>query len=184
MSPEQLRGEEVDTRSDIFSFGVVLYEMLTGVHPFKKALPMETGNAILNEAPARLSQHMNEVAPVLQHTVRKMLAKEPRRRYQHIDDVRIDLEELEEESDSGELVSELSAGAKPARREVPVVGIALGLVAVGIAVAITLWLTPTVAPSQPFLTRVTSDTGLTFQPALSPDGKLVAYASDRSGAKA
>ncbi|MDA2927349.1 protein kinase [Acidobacteria bacterium AH-259-G07] len=93
MSPEQLRGQEVDTRSDIFSFGVVLYEMLTGVHPFKKAQPMETGNAILNEAPAPLSHYMKG-PPVLQYTLRKMLAKEPDRRYQHMDEVRIDLEEL------------------------------------------------------------------------------------------
>ncbi|MDA2925294.1 serine/threonine-protein kinase [Acidobacteria bacterium AH-259-L09] len=97
MSPEQLRGEEVDTRSDIFSFGVVLYEMLTGVHAFKKSQPMETGNAILNEAPAPLSRHMNEVPPVLQHIVRKMLAKEPDGRYQLIHDVRTDLGELLED---------------------------------------------------------------------------------------
>ncbi|MDA2939027.1 protein kinase, partial [Acidobacteria bacterium AH-259-A15] len=94
MSPEQLRGEDVDTRSDVFSFGIVLYEMLTGVHPFKKAQPMETGNAILNEAPAPLFQYINEVPSLLQHTVRKMLAKEPSRRYQVIHDVGTDLGEV------------------------------------------------------------------------------------------
>ncbi|MDA2930286.1 serine/threonine protein kinase, partial [Acidobacteria bacterium AH-259-O06] len=101
MSPEQLRGEEVDTRSDIFSFGVVLYEMLTGIDPFKKPQPLETASSILKEDPSPLSRYMNEVPSLLQHTARKMLAKEPERRYQHIGDVRIDLEELREESDFG-----------------------------------------------------------------------------------
>jgi serine/threonine protein kinase len=51
MSPEQLRGESVDARSDIFSFGIVLYEMLAEVHPFKKATGMDTASAILKDAP-------------------------------------------------------------------------------------------------------------------------------------
>ena len=71
MAPEQLRDQEVDTRADIFCFGVVLYEMLTGVHPFLKAQLMETGNAILNEEPVPLSQHINPVPPLLQHTVKR-----------------------------------------------------------------------------------------------------------------
>ena len=94
MSPEQVRGQRVDTRSDIFSFGVVLYEMFTGVHPFKKDFPVDTGNAILSENPAPLSQYGEGFPSLLQRTVRKMLAKEAHRRYQHIGDVRIDMEEL------------------------------------------------------------------------------------------
>lgn len=94
MSPEQSRGEEVDTRSDIFSFGVVLYEMLTGVQPFLKDSPVETAHAILNEAPAPVSTYLDQAPVLLPHTVRKMLAKEPGRRYQHVEDIRIDLEEL------------------------------------------------------------------------------------------
>ncbi|MDA2937954.1 protein kinase, partial [Acidobacteria bacterium AH-259-A15] len=97
MSPEQLRAEEADTRSDIFSFGVTLYEMLTGVHPFKKAQPMETGNAILSHTPPPLTGYTDDAPELLQHTIRKMLAKEPDRRYQHIDDVRIDLKLLHKE---------------------------------------------------------------------------------------
>ena len=95
MSPEQLRGKEVDTRSDIFSFGVVLYEMLTGVHPFRKGLAVETANAILNETEPALTVHTDkDIPPLLQQTVTKMLAKEPAHRYQHVDDVRVDLEAL------------------------------------------------------------------------------------------
>ena len=98
MSPEQLRGREVDARSDIFSFGVVLYEMLAGVHPFKKSGQIETANAILSELVPPLSQYTENIPILLQHTVKKMLAKEPDRRSQLIHDVGTDLGDLIEES--------------------------------------------------------------------------------------
>ena len=91
MSPEQLRGEAVDARSDIFSFGVVLYEMLAGIHPFKKKTGMDTASAILNAAPQPLGELRPDVPVLLQHTVKKMLAKDPHDRYGSIHDVRIDL---------------------------------------------------------------------------------------------
>ena len=94
MSPEQLRGRKVDTRSDIFSFGIVLYEMLSGTDPFKKPEPMETASSILKEGPPPLSRHVNEVPPLLEHTVKKMLAKEADQRYQSIHEVRTNLGEL------------------------------------------------------------------------------------------
>ena len=120
MSPEQLRGKTVDTRSDIFSFGVVLYEMLSGVHPFKKAQPMETAHAILSEVPPPLSRYRNEVAPLLQHTVRKMLAKKPDRRYQLIHDVRTDLGQLIDETGDSAMESSQALpgpGSPPAERQ-------------------------------------------------------------------
>ena len=93
MSPEQVRGQVVDTRSDIFSFGAVLYEMLTGVNPFKKGSAMDMAHAILDETPPPLTRYTENIPVLLQHTVKKMLAKEPDRRYQLIHDVRIDLGE-------------------------------------------------------------------------------------------
>ena len=77
MSPEQLRGKPVDTRTDIFSFGIVLYELLSGVHPFRKPKQVETTNAILREDPTPLSRYTEDTADLLQHTVEKMLAKDP-----------------------------------------------------------------------------------------------------------
>ncbi|MDA2930030.1 protein kinase [Acidobacteria bacterium AH-259-O06] len=94
MSPEQLRGQEVDTRSDIFSFGVVLYEMLTGVHPFKKDSPMDTGNAILSQEPPPVTRYTDNVPELIQHIVRKMQAKDLDQRYQSIHEVRTDLREV------------------------------------------------------------------------------------------
>ncbi|MCH7805236.1 MAG: serine/threonine-protein kinase [Acidobacteria bacterium] len=94
MSPEQVRGQEVDTRSDIFSFGVVLYEMLTGVNPFKGDTSADTSHAILGETPPPLTRYTEDIPVLLQHIVKKMLAKESDRRYQLIHDVRTDLSEL------------------------------------------------------------------------------------------
>jgi TolB-like protein/lipoprotein NlpI len=80
MSPEQLLGRPVDTRSDIFSLGIVLYEMLTGVHPFAKTEALSTVSSILNRESPSLSEHIAEVPEGLEHVVKKMLAKEPAQR--------------------------------------------------------------------------------------------------------
>ena len=94
MSPEQIRGQTVDTRSDIFSFGVVLYEMLAGVHPFKKGGQIETASAILSEEPSPLSDYVLELPEALQHTVQKLLVKRVEGRCQSATEVLIDLEQI------------------------------------------------------------------------------------------
>jgi TolB-like protein/predicted Ser/Thr protein kinase len=129
MSPEQVRGEAVDTRSDIFSFGVVLYEMLTGVHPFRTGTQAETVNAILNEHPSPLSRYTEDTSDILQHTVEKMLAKDPDERYQLIREVRTNLKKLTEKL----TVSGLAPASVKAKRSpllVVVVVVALLVVAV------------------------------------------------------
>ncbi|MEE8349503.1 MAG: serine/threonine-protein kinase, partial [Acidobacteriota bacterium] len=115
MSPEQLRGQEVDARSDIFSFGVVLYEMLTGVHPFKKDGHIDTAKAVLSDTSPPLSRYAEDVPVLLQHTVKKMLAKEPGERYQLVHDVKTDLGEIIVISGESALNSEVltAASAKP-----------------------------------------------------------------------
>jgi len=91
MSPEQASGEEVDSRSDIFSFGVVLYELLTGRLPFGGEHQAAIVYSILNEEPQPVARFNNQVSPKLEDMVFKALAKDREERYQHIDDLLADL---------------------------------------------------------------------------------------------
>ncbi|KPL01948.1 MAG: hypothetical protein AMJ90_07225, partial [candidate division Zixibacteria bacterium SM23_73_2] len=91
MSPEQACGEEVDPRSDIFSFGVVLYEMITGQLPFKGEHEAAIIYSIINETPEPLARYKADVPEGLQRIVDKALAKNKEERYQHVDDLLADL---------------------------------------------------------------------------------------------
>jgi serine/threonine protein kinase/tetratricopeptide (TPR) repeat protein len=94
MSPEQLQGKTLDQRSDIFSFGVVLYEMLSGVHPFKKKTGLTTVSAILSEDPRPIAELIQGVPDPLQQIIGKLLAKDPGQRYQSMKDVHADLRRM------------------------------------------------------------------------------------------
>lgn len=94
MSPEQLLSHPVDHRSDIFSFGTVLYEALTGVHPFRKASGMATANAIMNEDPAPLAQHAPTIPEPLAALVARMLARTPAERPQSMRGIREQLKQI------------------------------------------------------------------------------------------
>ena len=78
-------------RADIFAFGVVLYELLTGAHPFKRDTTPETAAAILDRDPAPLVRHRQDLPQLLERVVSKMLAKAPTERYQRVDELRADL---------------------------------------------------------------------------------------------
>jgi serine/threonine-protein kinase len=97
MSPEQVRGETVDARTDIFSFGSVLYEMVSGRHPFGEASPAATLSAILTAEPPPLARFVSDVPDELQRIVRKTLSKGKEARYQGIKDLLIDLRELKQD---------------------------------------------------------------------------------------
>src|SRR5574341_960621 len=94
MSPEQVRGQEADHRSDIFSFGVILYEMLSGRRPFTGDSAIEVMNAILKEEPPELSETNAKISPALDKIVRRCLEKRPERRFQTVSDLGFALEAL------------------------------------------------------------------------------------------
>ena len=94
MSPEQLLGGQVDERSDLFAFGILLYELLAGVHPFTRASPSGTMSAILKETPAPISQYAKDAPESARVTLDRLLAKEPHQRYQSFGDLRTDLGQL------------------------------------------------------------------------------------------
>ncbi len=101
MSPEQARAEEIDARSDIFSFGVLLYEMLTAVSPFRRGSAIESLNAVIKEVPAPPSERGVQTPKELERILRKALAKDKSERYQSMKDLVLDLRELRDELVSG-----------------------------------------------------------------------------------
>ena len=103
MSPEQAAGKPVDARSDIFSFGSVLYEMGTGQRAFQGDSKMSTLAAILNQDPKPASKISRTLPTHPEKIINRCLRKDPTRRFQHMADLKVALEELKEESDSGSL---------------------------------------------------------------------------------
>jgi serine/threonine protein kinase/Tfp pilus assembly protein PilF len=129
MSPEQVRGEELDTRTDLFSFGVVLYEMVTGVMPFRGDTSGLLAEAILNRlpiAPVRLNPN---VPLKLEEIINKALEKDRKHRYQNASDIRTDLQRLKRDTGSG-LVA--AVATPPSRRT------GLALLVAGIVLAVVV----------------------------------------------
>jgi len=180
MSPEQVRGQVVDHRSDIFSQGAILYEMLSGKRAFEGKTAADTLSAILKEEPAQLSASGRSLPPALGRMVDRCLEKDPAERFQSARDLAFNLELLSrEETGSG------AAVALPARK-----GRRWGIAALG---ALALFgaaglgflargLRPRAENSSPAeLRRLTDFVGMEEFPALSPDGKSVAFTADVSG---
>jgi Tol biopolymer transport system component len=180
MSPEQVRGERTDARSDIFSFGAVLYEMLAAKRAFSGASSVETMHAILKADPPDLPAATQQASPALGRIVARCLEKDPAARFHSAHDLGLTLESIAGGSGSG---AAPIAAVESARR------VTMPLVASGLAIAIAAGAIGAflhghfAAPSSsaPATMESLTYSGHDSSPAASPDGKAVAFASDRDG---
>jgi Tol biopolymer transport system component len=185
MSPEQAEGKPVDSRSDLFSLGVMIYEMATGQRPFTGDTNISVISSIVKDTPRQITELNPSLPRDLGRIVRHALAKDPERRYQSAKDLRNELEELKASIDSGELM--IQRGEPPLTDLRPARPFARGWWWVGITAAAVLaiaaaWLLRRSAPRPPMARLAISlpedispDPGrILGAPAISPDGTTVA----------
>jgi serine/threonine protein kinase len=172
MSPEQARGLRTDHRTDIFSFGVVLYEMLAGFRPFQRSTPADTLHAILYEEAPPLPR-TDPAIPALDRIVRRCLEKKREERFQNFRDLAFHLETRSEEP---EPATRRSPGALT--RRAALIAAALGALAAaaGVGALVTARWLGSASPIGPYRTRLmTNFAGLEQFSSISPDGKMLAF---------
>ena len=182
MSPEQARGERVDARSDIFSFGVVMYEMASGRVAFKGKSQAETMNAVINEPHRPVTELNKKVSPQLSRVIDRVLAKEPKDRYQTIQEVQ---EQLRQVAQAVGLTSSSVPyiPRKPQRlpwrlgRASSLIGLAVVTLVIGGIVWSYFSRAPSKSPPLPPMKIVpfTSFQGEEYMPSFSPDGNQIAF---------
>jgi Tol biopolymer transport system component len=182
MSPEQVRAEELDARTDIFSFGAVLYEMVTGTMPFRGDTAAVIAHGILERTPAPPLTLNPAVPAELELVITKALEKDRGKRYQSTREMVADLRNLRRKQDSSAATWAIGPAKQNWARWLP------WALAIALAAGIGLWerLRPVAQPENPLagarFVRLTDFGGTNLNPAVSPDGKFAAFVSDHEGA--
>jgi eukaryotic-like serine/threonine-protein kinase len=204
MSPEQVRAKELDARTDLFSFGAVLYEMATGRLPFHGESSAMICEAIVNRPPIPVVRLNHDVPPKLEDIINRALEKDRNLRYQHASDMRAELQRLKRDSESGRQVAAAPAGvtmptqsaAQPLQSSrSPVIaaakqhkwGVATGVFAVLVVLGAaglgvySLLHRPVSTPFQSFTVTQVTHSGKAARAAISPDGRYVLSVMDDKG---
>lgn len=183
MSPEQARAEDLDSRTDLFSFGAVLYEIATGTQPFRGKSEAAIYDAILNRDPVSPAELNRKLPAKLEEIIHKALEKDRQLRYQHAADVRTDLQRLKRDTDSSVSRATPSKVSSP-KRYTWVLWTFVALLIAGLGG----WFAangPRPAVRNPLsgaqFTRLANFNGAKSDPAISPDGNFAAFISNRSG---
>lgn len=188
MAPEQLTGKRVDHRTDIFSFGVVLYEMATGQQPHQGGTTQEVIENILTRYPRPIADLSPAAPEKLQEMISKALEKDPAERYQHMEDIAVDLRRLRRATDTGEKFRPPAPARLAPRaerrswlRRLPARAAVVAIAALSLAGVLALWLTRPTAPRLLRTIQITH-TGRPKIGALATDGTRL-YFSERLGSR-
>jgi Tol biopolymer transport system component len=180
MSPEQVRGQPADVRSDIFAFGAIFYEMLSGQRAFSGGSAADTMSAILVKEPPDLSVTDRTISPALDRIVRHCLEKNPEERFHSAHDVAFDLEAL-----TGLSAPRLEAPSLPVRRRLPRTAAAAAgftvVLAAGLFAGRLIWRTNPAAPAS--FKRLTFGRGSIQTARFAPDGQTIVYAASWDDAR-
>jgi eukaryotic-like serine/threonine-protein kinase len=174
MSPEQARGEDLDRRTDLFSFGVVLYEMATGRRAFSGQTTAVLHDAILNRTPKPIHDIVPDLPPELDRIISKALEKDRKLRYQSAAEMRADLQRLRRDSETGK--SAVAVPAKTPRTKLFwFAGVAAVLLLAAFAAALYFRQSDRVVKAPSPWEQLTFFTDSAVYPTLSPDGRLLAF---------